>query len=87
MDFLLNNFKLEKQTIIAHPNLRAFSIDKTICPRHGVLMILLSKKLIVVNKMCWLITISKEKFLENYVINVQKRSLVRYRYMAVLAMH
>ncbi|CAN0862814.1 Transcription termination factor MTERF4, chloroplastic, partial [Linum grandiflorum] len=67
MDFYVNTMKLEPEVIIKYPKFMMHSIEKRMLPRFSVLQILASKKLVSKAKPCWLLTISEEKFVENYV--------------------
>ncbi|XP_020533965.1 uncharacterized protein LOC105631659 [Jatropha curcas] len=67
MDFYLNTMKLEPQTLIAHPKLLMYAVDKRIRPRYNVLKALESKNLTEGHKKIgWLLT-SEKKFQENFV--------------------
>lgn len=69
LDFFVNTLKLEPQAIITCPEYLAYSVDRRLRPRHNVLKVLVSKKLVKEDeKIVRAVTrISDRDFLEKYV--------------------
>uniref|UniRef100_A0A6N2M6P7 Uncharacterized protein n=1 Tax=Salix viminalis TaxID=40686 RepID=A0A6N2M6P7_SALVM len=68
LDFFVNTLKLEPRAIITCPEYLSYSVDRRLRPRHNVLKVLLSKKLVKDEKIVQAVTrISDKDFLENYV--------------------
>ncbi|XP_065867275.1 transcription termination factor MTERF8, chloroplastic-like isoform X2 [Euphorbia lathyris] len=67
LDFYFNTMKLEPQTIIVHPALLGYSIEKRVRPRYHVLKVLESKKLIKGIKKPKQIAIGEKNFRDKYI--------------------
>ncbi|CAI0421201.1 unnamed protein product [Linum tenue] len=68
MDFYVNTMKLTPSVVIKYPKFIMHSIEKRMRPRYNVLQILVSKKLISGTNLCWQLTITENKFVQNFVM-------------------